>query len=84
MEQTQTTEKTCDQLFTTYLFQPAAEVKEGVAGVCERCARLKYPLVLTVQRHLQMSVCVHLYPNTTAHSDVMQFRERGTFGLKNT
>ena len=33
---------------TAHLFQPVAEVKESVAGVCERCVRCKYPQVLTV------------------------------------
>ena len=54
-----------------YLFQPPAEVKEGVAGVCERCVRCSYPQVFTVQQHVQMSVCVHLHPDTTARSDII-------------
>ena len=51
-------------------FQPEAEVKEGVAGVCERCARCSYPQVFTVQQHVQMSVCVHPHPDMTARSDL--------------
>ena len=54
-----------------YLFQPPAEVKDGVAGVCERCVRCSYPQVFTVQQHVQMSVCVHPHPDTTARSDIM-------------
>ena len=54
---------------TAHLFQPVAEVKEGVAGVCVRC---NYPQVLTVHQHVQMSVCVHHHPDTTARSDVTQ------------
>ena len=54
-----------------YLFQPEAEVKEGVAGVCERCVRYSYPQVFTVQQHVQMSVCVHPHPDNTARSDIM-------------
>ena len=53
-----------------YLFQPEAEVKDGVAGVCERCARCSYPQVFTVQQHVQMSVCVHPHPDTTARFDL--------------
>ena len=54
-----------------YLFQPEAEVKEGVAAVCERCVRYSYPQVFTVQQHVQMSVCVHPHPDTTARSDII-------------
>ena len=62
---------TCSTRHTyAYLFQPEAEVKEGVAGVCERCARCSYPQVFTVQQHVQMSVCVHPHPDTTARSDL--------------
>ena len=53
-----------------YLFQPEAEVKDGVAGVCERCVRCSYPQVFTVQQHVQMSVCVHPHPDTTARFDL--------------
>ena len=54
-----------------YLFQPEAEVKEGVAGLCERCVRCSYPQVFTVQQHVQMSVCVHPHPDTTARFDII-------------
>ena len=61
---------TCSTRHTyAYLFQPEAEVKEGVAGVCERCVRYSYPQVFTVQQQVQMSVCVHRHPDTTARSD---------------
>ena len=63
---------TCTARHTyAYLFQPVAEVKEGVAGLCERCVRCSYPQVFTVQQHVQMSVCVHPHPDTTARSDIM-------------
>ena len=63
---------TCSTRHTyTYLFQPEAEVKEGVAWVCERCVRYSYPQVFTVQQHVQMSVCVHHHPDTTARFDIM-------------
>ena len=63
---------TCSTRHTyAYLFQPEAEVKEGVAGVCERCVRCSYPQVFTVQQHVQMSVCVHPHPDTTARSDII-------------
>ena len=62
---------TCSTRHTyAYLFQPEAEVKEGVAGVCERCVRCSYPQVFTVQQHVQMSVCAHPHPDTTARSDI--------------
>ena len=62
---------TCSTRHTyAYLFQPEAEVKEGVAGVCKRCVRCSYPQVFTVQQHVQMSVCVHPHPDTTARSDI--------------
>ena len=63
---------TCSTRHTyAYLFQPPADVKEGVAGVCERCVRCSYPQVFTVQQHVQMSVCVHPHPDTTAHTDIV-------------
>ena len=63
---------TCSTRHThAYLFQPPAEVKEGVAGLCERCVRCSYPQVFTVQQHVQMSVCVHPHPDTTARSDIL-------------
>ena len=62
---------TCSTRHTcAYLFQPVAEVKEGVAGVCERCVRCSYPQVFTVQQHVQMSMCVHPLPDNTARSDI--------------
>ena len=83
-EHTQTMEETLDLSCTAHLFQPEAEVKEGVAGVCERCVRCNYPQVSAVQQHVQMSVCVHPNPDTTAHSDVLQCQGHGRRSLKNT
>ena len=84
IEHTQTTEETLDLSRTAHLFQPVAEVKEGVAGVWDRCVRCNYPQVSAVQQHVQMSLCVHPNPDTTAHSDVLQCRGHGRRSLKNT
>ena len=62
---------TCSTRHTyAYLFQPEAEVEEGVAGVCETFAKTTLTQVFTVQQHVQMSACVHHHPDTTARSDI--------------
>ena len=60
---------------TAYLFQPEADVKEGVAGICNRCVRCSYPQVSTVHQHVQISLTVQPHPDTTALSDVFQYKE---------